>query len=93
MPVNSTKLQILSNEFKIGNEVTFEATSKGGKEVCYEFYIMINGEWTLAQGYSRKNYYTFVPFKEGNYRVLVLAKSFHKNIPYEDYDLIEFEVK
>ena len=25
--------------------------------------------------------------------VLVLAKSFHKNIPYEDYDLIEFEVK
>lgn len=40
-----------------------------------------------------KAYYTFVPFKEGNYRVLVLAKSFHKNIPYEDYDLIEFEVK
>lgn len=92
-PVNSTKLKLYSNSFKVGEEVTFEAESHGGKEVCYEFYIMINGEWVLSQGYSRKAYYTFVPFKEGNYRVLVLAKSFHKNIPYEDYDLIEFEVK
>ena len=54
---------------------------------------MINGEWTLAQGYSRKNYYTFVPFKSGNYRVLVLDKSYHKDVPYEDYDIIEFKVK
>ena len=58
-----------------------------------DYAIMINGEWTLAQGYSRKNYYTFVPFKSGNYRVLVLDKSFHKDVPYEDYDNIEFEVK
>ena len=92
-PINSTKLKLYSNSFKVGEEVTFEAESHGGKEVCYEFYIMINGEWVLSQDYSRKAYYTFVPFKEGNYRVLVLAKSFHKNIPYEDYDLIEFEVK
>lgn len=91
--VNSTKLQLSYNDLKIGKEVTFEATSKGGKEVCYEFYIMINGEWVLAQGYSRKNYYTFVPFKSGNYRVLVLSKSFHKDVPYEDYDTIEIDVK
>lgn len=93
IPVNSTKLQLSDDDFKIGKEVTFEALSKGGKEVCYEFYIMINGEWVLSQGYSRKNYYTFVPFKNGDYRVLVLSKSFHKDIPYEDYDTIEFEVK
>ena len=90
--VNSTKLQLSSNSLKIGEEITFEAISKGGKEVCYEFYIMINGEWILAQGYSRKNYYTFIPFKAGEYRVLVLDKSFHKDVPYEDYDTIEFEV-
>lgn len=93
MPVNSTKLQLSSNDLKVGEEVTFEAKSEGGKEVCYEFYIMINGEWVLAQGYSRKNYYTFVPFKSGNYRVLVLDKSFHKDVSYEDYDTIEFDVK
>lgn len=93
MPVNSTKLQISSNDLEIGKEVTFEAVSEGGKEVCYEFYIMINGEWVLAQGYSRKNYYTFVPFKSGKYRVLVLDKSFHKDTPYEDYDTIDFEIK
>ena len=92
VPVNSTKLQLSSNDLKIGKEVTFEAISKGGKEVCYEFYIMINGEWVLSQGYSRKNYYTFIPFKSGKYRVLVLDKSFHKDVPYEDYDTIEFEV-
>ena len=93
IPVNSTKLQLSSNDLEVGKEVTFEAISEGGKEVCYEFYIMINGEWVLAQGYSRKNYYTFVPFKKGNYRVLVLDKSFHKDVPYEDYDTTEFEVK
>lgn len=93
IPVNSTKLQLSSNDLKIGKEITFEAVSEGGKEVCYEFYIMINGEWVLAQGYSRKNYYTFVPFKAGDYRILVLDKSFHKNVPYEDYDSIQFEVK
>ena len=93
MPVNSTKLQISSNDLEIGKEVTFEAVSEGGKEVCYEFYIMINGEWVLAQGYSRKNYYTFVPFKSGKYRVLVLDKSFHKDTSYEDYDTIDFEIK
>ena len=60
--------------------------------MCYEFYIMINGEWTLAQGYSRKNYYTFVPFKNGSYRVLVLDKSFHKDVAYEDYDIVEFKL-
>ena len=91
--MNSTKLQISCNELKIGNEVTFEVVSEGGKEVCYEFYIMINGEWTLAQGYSRKNYYTFVPFKNGSYRVLVLDKSFHTDVAYEDYDIVEFEIK
>ena len=57
-----------------------------------DYAIMINGEWILAQGYSRKNYYTFIPFKAGEYRVLVLDKSFHKDVPYEDYDTIEFEV-
>lgn len=93
VPVNSTKLQLLSNDLEIGKEVTFEAISEGGKEVCYEFYIMINGEWVLSQVYSRKNYYTFVPFKSGKYRVLVLDKSFHKDVPYEDYDTIEFEVR
>lgn len=90
--VNSTKVIMSDNDIKIGKEVTFEAQSRGGKEVCYEFYIMINGEWVLSQGYSRKNYYTFVPFKKGKYRVLVLSKSYHRDIPYEDYESIEFNV-
>ena len=91
-PVNETNLKSSSDKVKIGEDITFEVTSKGGKDVCYEFYIMINGDWVLAQSYSRKNYYTFLPFKEGKYRVLALSKSFYKNIAYEDYSTIEFEV-
>ena len=91
-PVNTTKLYISDNNIDIGKEVTFKATSKDGKQVCYEFYIMINGEWILAQPYSRKNYYTFIPFKSGVYRVLVLTKSFYKKVSYEDYDIIDFKV-
>lgn len=91
-PVNSTTLQISANEVQVGKEVTFEAISQGGREVCYEYYIMINGDWILTQEYSRKNYYTFVPFKTGSYRVLVLSKSYHKKVSYEDYCTIEFKV-
>ena len=38
-PVNSTKIQLYSDEFKIGQEVTFEATSHGGKEVVMNFIL------------------------------------------------------
>lgn len=90
--VNSTKILVSDNNMEVGKEITFEAMSQGGKEVCYEFYIMINGEWILVQSYSRKSYYTFIPFKEGSYRVLVLSKSYHRNVAYEDYDMLDFKV-
>lgn len=92
IPVNETKLITSLKQVKIGQDITFEVNSNGGKDVCYEFYIMINGDWILAQSYSRKKYYTFVPFKEGKYRVLALSKSFCKNVSYEDYSTTEFEV-
>ncbi|GAB6169153.1 triple tyrosine motif-containing protein [Clostridium carnis] len=92
LPVRETKIKIVDNKIEEGKEITFEVSSIGGKEVCYEFYIMEKGNWVRVQEYSRKNYYTFLPFSKGKYRVLVLSKSYYKKNNYEDYDNIEFEV-
>lgn len=93
MPVTSTKVNFLTDDIRVGKEVTFQVESKGGREVCYEFYIMNKGNWALVQGYSRKDYYTFIPFKSGEYRLLVLSKSFYKKVNYEDYTIVSFTAK
>ena len=67
-------------------------SSEGGREVIYEFYLMKDDEWTIVQRYSRKRYYTFIPFTTGKYKLLVLTKSFYKKVAYEDYDVLEFTV-
>jgi len=92
-PVSNTKVKIKNKNIVVNNEVTFEVTSEGGKEVCYEFYIMEKGNWVRVQSYSRKNYYTFVPFSTGSYRILVLSKSYYKKVNYEDYISLEFKVE
>lgn len=90
MPVAGTKVHFSTEDIRVGKEVSFQVESKGGKDVCYEFYIMNKGNWALVQGYSRKNYYTFIPFKAGEYRLLVLSKSFYKKVNYEDYTIVSF---
>ncbi|MGG7178817.1 triple tyrosine motif-containing protein [Clostridium paraputrificum] len=91
-PVTNVKISLDKDLVKVNEEVTFKATSDGGKEVCYEFYIMEKGNWIKAQSYSRKDYYTFIPFLKGEYRVMVLSKSFYRKVNYEDYDEVTFEV-
>lgn len=93
LPVRDCEITIENEEIKLNNQVTVYANSKGGKQVCYEFYIMEGNNWVKVQEYSRKNYYTFIPFLTGKHKVLVLARSFYKKINYEDYSMIEFEVE
>lgn len=90
--VINTNLRYNKDKIKVNEEVTFYVESNGGKDVCYEFYIMEDGNWTRFQEYSRKNFYTFIPFLKGEYRIMVIAKSFYKKVSYEDYDEIIFEV-
>ena len=92
MPVSNTILSIDNDNLELNNEVTVVASNEGGKQVVYEFYVNKEGEWHKVQEYSRKNYFTFVPFQEGKYKILVLAKSFYKKKAYEDYDEVEFEI-
>ncbi|WP_090088947.1 triple tyrosine motif-containing protein [Clostridium uliginosum] len=91
-PVINTKIIINKPEGKINEEVTFEVKNSGGKDVCYEFYLMENGNWRKVQSYSKKQYYSFIPFVRGKYKILALAKSYYKKVSYEDYDEIIFKV-
>ena len=92
-PVIETKIIANKVEGNINEEMTFEVISRGGKEVCYEFYLMENNEWKKVQAYSRKHYYSFIPFIPGQYKILALAKSYYKKVNYEDYDQIIFTIK
>jgi len=93
LPIINTNIVTNKKEFKVNEEATFEVFSKGGKDVCYEFYLMRNNTCERVQQYSRKRYYSFIPFSSGKYKILALVKSFYKKVSYEDYDEISFEVK
>jgi len=92
-PVIETKIITNELEGRVNQEFTFEVISRGGKDVCYEFYLRENGEWRKVQEYSRRNNYSFIPFTPGKYKILALAKSYYKKVSYEDYDEIVFHVK
>ncbi len=92
LPVTGTKIKASSVPFQKNKEISFTAQSEGGKDVCYEFYLMENKEWRLMQRYSRKRYYSFIPFIKGDYKLLVLSRSFYKKVAYEDYDILNFKV-
>lgn len=92
-PVIETKIITDKLEGSVNEEFTFEAISRGGKDVCYEFYLRENNEWRKVQSYSRKHYYSFIPFTPGKYKILALAKSYYKKVSYEDYDEITFCIK
>jgi hypothetical protein len=92
-PVIQTKIITNRLDGCVNQEFTFEAISRGGKDVCYEFYLMENNEWKKVQEYSRKYNYSFIPFAPGKYKILALAKSYYKKVNYEDYDEMVFHVK
>ena len=91
-PITETRVYLDKEIVKINEDVTFYVESLGGKQVMYEFYVNEGGNWCKVQEYSRKNYYTFIPFLKGEYTVLVLAKSYYKKVNFEDYEKFTFVV-
>lgn len=93
LPVTNTIVECNKIKPKVNENINFSVRNEGGKEVVYEFYLMEKGEWNLVQKYSRKSFYTFIPFTEGKYQLLVLCKNQIKKQGYEDYAIIEFDVE
>jgi len=92
LPITNMKISCEESDYNINETLYFTATSQGGKEVLYEFYVMEQKEWILVQKYGRRNEYSFMPFAPGEYKVLALSKSSYNAFSYEDYDIIEFSV-
>jgi hypothetical protein len=92
-PIANSKLQCDRTTIVVNDPVIFTASSDGGRDVVYEFYLMDKDEWSIVQKYSKKNYYSFIPFIEGTFKMLVLCKSSRNACSYEDYAVMEFEVK
>ena len=92
LPVRNLEIYLNKEKPVISDELTFAVSSKGGRRVVYEFYIWENGNWNKVQNYSRKQYYTFIPYIKGKHKILVMAKSFYKKVNYEAYKEKEFEV-
>lgn len=93
LPITNTSIECDKLKIIVNESINFSVSCDGGREVGYEFYLFENGEWNLVQKYSRKSYYTFIPFSTGYYKILVLSKSQFKKIAYEDYTILEFEVE
>lgn len=92
-PVTNTKITCNKVKFPCNESIDFTVCSEGGKDVVYEFYVMEKGEWNLVQNYSKKDYYTFIPFCKEKYKVLVLARSQYCEDSYEDYDIFTFNIE
>lgn len=93
LPVTNTKITCDKVKFICNEPINFTVRSEGGKDIVYEFFLMEKGEWNLVQNYSKKNYYTFIPFSKDEYKILVLAKSQYNKVSYEDYDTFIFNVE
>jgi hypothetical protein len=92
LPVSNTKILWDKINIKVNDPVIFSVEAQGGKDLNYEFYLMEHGDWNLVQKYSKMNYYTFMPYKKGNYKILALVRSMYNEGTYEDYDIMEFNV-
>ncbi|MCY6369729.1 triple tyrosine motif-containing protein [Clostridium ganghwense] len=91
-PVTNTTIKCDRFSFSPNEPIEITAESNGGKDVVYEFYLMEKSEWNLVQKYSKKNYYDFIPFTKGIYKILALAKSNYNKKAYEDYCMIDIKV-
>lgn len=93
LPVTDTKIKCNKNKICDNEPVIFSVENSGGKDNIYEFYLMEKNEWIKVQSYSKKNYYSFIPFSKSKYKILALCKSNYKKCAYEDYDIFQFFVE
>lgn len=92
-PISNAEILCDNDTITPGATATFSASCRGGKDVLYEFYLMENSQWKLVQSFSKKRYYTFIPFEKGNYKVLALMKSRGVRQSYKSYKVYSFNIE
>lgn len=92
LPITNAKITSDKFPIKACEAVCFTVSADGGNDVLYEFHLMALNEWNIVQKYSRKSYFSFIPYNKGHYKILSLLKSSNNKCSYEDYDIMEFDV-
>ena len=82
-------IHIDKTEYLLDKPITISVDTIKGKEIMYEFYYKEKDNWVMAQEYSKKNYYTYLPTKEGKISFFVIVKSTESNGKYDDYKKVE----
>ncbi|PGW02246.1 triple tyrosine motif-containing protein, partial [Bacillus cereus] len=59
---------------QIGQAITFTAKATGSSQPVYQFWVKEDGNWRIAQNYSKTNVFKYTPNKSGSYNVSVYAK-------------------
>ena len=92
-PITNARIILDKEDIKLNEEVNFSVQCDGGKDNLFEFYLLEQGEWKVIQKYSKKDFYTFVAFYRGYYKILALCKSNYSKDEYDDYAIVEVECK
>ncbi|WP_217809956.1 triple tyrosine motif-containing protein, partial [Bacillus thuringiensis] len=78
---------------KIGQAITFTAKATGSSQPVYQFWVKEDGNWRIAQNYSKTNEFKYTPNKNGSYNVSVYAKDADAKTNQEAIKVNDFTIK
>ncbi len=91
-PITESYIKCDRENINILDEITFQGECNIKSNIIYEFYLYDNDGWRVIQKYSAKDFFTFIPKKAGEYRILMLVKHINNNEAYEHYCINKFKV-
>ncbi|WBW98582.1 triple tyrosine motif-containing protein [Oceanirhabdus sp. W0125-5] len=91
-PITESYIKCDRDNINIFDEITFQGECNIKENIIYEFYLYENDGWRVLQKYSAKDFFTFIPKKAGEYRILMLVKHINNNESYEHYCINKFNV-
>ncbi|PGQ51131.1 triple tyrosine motif-containing protein, partial [Bacillus cereus] len=78
---------------KLGQTITFTAKATGSSQPVYQFWVKEDGNWRIAQNYSKTNEFKYTPSKNGSYNVSVYAKDADAKTSQEAIKVNDFTIK
>ncbi|WP_394186930.1 SpoIID/LytB domain-containing protein [Metabacillus halosaccharovorans] len=77
----------------ISTPIELTANATGGSKKLFAFHVYDGEAWKLAQPYSDKNNFTWVPEKAGEYKFSIHVKDYYSSNEYDDYYAFEYSIR
>ncbi|WP_160680045.1 triple tyrosine motif-containing protein [Clostridium sp. C8-1-8] len=82
----------LASPRRLGNTIIISSKSVDGIASLYRYWINDGSQWILVNDYSTNSTYTWIPSKEGKYKIKVDVKDISSKNIYDGSKEIEFEI-